>query len=142
MHILHCKALSALRQAASCKKLIETDRHKLPASACLDVPMMCMSTPLHVVLKTKTLTCLEPLQQQPPVCNSPIRFFCSGYTDALSISNLLCRISHQHTESSSSGCLGGASRGSNAASACPCSSGHLCRQQTNACRGTLVSQRM
>jgi hypothetical protein len=72
---LHSRALSAL---TSGKKLFETDRHRLPAQACLDVPMMCMCMPLHVVLKTKILTCLVLLQQQPPVCKSPNGYACSG----------------------------------------------------------------
>lgn len=44
---LHNRAPSALRQAASCQKLIETDRHRLPACACLHMPMLCMDA-LHV----------------------------------------------------------------------------------------------
>ena len=120
----------ALNKTSSQKACVHSSQQGI-----MDVPMMCACTPLQMVLNTKILTCLEPLQQQPPVCKSPIRFACSGWIAALSISMLLCGMSHQHTESSSSGCVGGASRGSNAA----CSSGHLRRTTNKRLRHSVIA---
>ncbi len=103
---------------------------------------MCMCMPLHIIFKTRYLLVSS--------FGSSSLLFVGAQMGILALDRQLrhpfrTRLVKIHTNILRAhllAVLGVGSRGSKAASTCHCSSGHLCRRQTDAYRGTLLTQTM